>query len=116
LDVELVVDNSLFPHFPIEVRLQIIRIIQEALTNVGKHAQARRVELVFRQDGEWLQLSIEDDGCGFDPLRLKQEDRDRFGLAIMHERVASVGGTLVIDSAPGKGTRLQLRVPLQTGE
>lgn len=114
LDVDLVFDTLAFPHLSVEVRLQLIRIIQEALSNIHKHADASRVQLAF-QHNDGLSLSIEDDGCGFDPIRA-QVDKDRYGLSIMSERAVSAGGSLSIDSAPGQGTRLLLWLPLPQGE
>jgi len=114
LDVELVVDAGSSPHFPVDVRLQIIRIVQESLSNVCQHAGASRVGLFFRQDGEGVQLCVEDNGRGFDVTGVEGGERHRFGLSIMRERAASVGGELEIDSRPGQGTRVVLRLPLQS--
>ena len=116
LSVELLIDSSEFPQLPTEVRLQLIRIIQEALTNVHKHAGAGRVRLAFSQDRDGIALRIEDDGRGFDPAGVEREGGRHFGLAIMRERASHVGGRLTIDSAPGAGTRLVLRLPAQNGE
>jgi len=87
-----------------EAEVQLMRVIQEALTNVRKHASARSACVrVDQQDG--LRITIEDDGKGFDPGAL-DNDRDRFGLFTMRERVERVGGRLEIDSAVGRGTRV----------
>jgi signal transduction histidine kinase len=112
LDVQLFVDDQPFPQLPVDVRLQIIRIIQEALSNAGQHSGTTQACIRSRRDGAWLQVSVEDRGRGFDPAAGEGEDRHRFGLLTMRERAASVGGTLEIDSQPGRGTRVVLRLPL----
>ena len=116
LDARLVVDNESLPRFPTDVRVQVIRIIQEALTNVRKHARASNAWVRFEQDGDWARISVEDDGQGFDPAQVTGEGRRYFGLQIMRERAESVGGDLELNSRPGKGTRVVIRVPLTPGE
>ncbi len=88
----------------------LFRILQEALTNVMRHAQAHTVELQLSVEGDELCLRIEDDGVGFDPGATRQGVS--FGLVGMRERVLMFGGTLQIDSQPGEGTTLWVRVPL----
>jgi two-component system nitrate/nitrite sensor histidine kinase NarX len=91
--------------------VQIIRVIQEALTNVRKHAVASRaVVRVSCEDGA-VSFEIEDDGRGFDLPRILLDRDSRFGLQTMRERMELIGGTLTVDSAPGRGTRLVARVP-----
>ena len=93
------------------VELQLVRIAQEALSNVRKHARARRAELHLQQQSDGILLEIIDDGTGFDPVRTRGGQFPRFGLATMRERAESVGATLVLDTAPGRGTRVLVRVP-----
>ena len=112
VDARLVVDDESLAEFPADVGLQIIRIIQEALTNVRKHAGASKAWVRFEQHGDRVRISVEDDGRGFDPAQVAGEGRRYFGLQIMRERAESVGGDLELDSRPGKGTRLVIRVPL----
>ncbi|WP_448628974.1 PAS domain-containing sensor histidine kinase [Pseudomonas nicosulfuronedens] len=90
----------------------LFRILQEALTNVMRHAQAHTVELQLSVEGRELCLRIADDGVGFDPLATRQGVS--FGLVGMRERVLMFGGTLQIDSQPGEGTTLWIRVPLRS--
>jgi len=93
------------------VELQLVRIIQEALANVRKHAQAKSVRVeVTRVDGA-LHATIADDGAGFDPAVKGRTDFPRFGLSTMRERADSVGGSLTIDTAPGKGTTVRFVLP-----
>lgn len=96
-------------------QVQLLRIIQEALANIRKHARAQRVEIDFSHRGGWLQVSATDDGQGFDPTQATQEG-GRFGLQTMRERAESVGGTFAIQSRPGAGTRVIVRLPLPSKE
>jgi signal transduction histidine kinase len=97
---------------PSPVEIALYRIVQEALTNVTKHAQASHVSIRVRREGRMLCCSIQDDGTGFD-VRAVQSGRVRRGLGLigMQERMNAIGGTLSIDSAPGRGTKLLIRVP-----
>jgi len=91
--------------------VQIIRIVQEALTNVKKHAPGARAWLSLKTNHRQVHATIEDDGPGFDPASIGHNGR--FGLRTMKERAESVGGTFVIESSPGAGTRLQVTVPME---
>jgi PAS domain S-box-containing protein len=93
-----------------EVESTAYRLVQEALTNVLKHAQAVTVSLVLERHEDWLQIIVEDDGRGFDPDAVAIHRH--LGLAGMRERLALVGGTLTIDSTIGTGTTLYFRIPL----
>jgi signal transduction histidine kinase len=98
---------------PGAVEIALYRVIQEALTNATKHAKASRVSIQVRRIGRALCCSIQDDGRGFD-VRAVQSDRGRRGLGLigMQERMNAIGGTILIDSAPGRGTKLLIRVPI----
>lgn len=87
---------------------QLLRIVQEAMTNVRKHARASHVMLRLAYEGESLITTVEDNGCGFDPGIRR---RDHFGLQTMRERAESVGGQFRVETAPGKGTRVIISVP-----
>lgn len=89
------------------IEIGLCRIVQEALNNVAKHARAKHVTItVSAQEGK-LGLVVSDDGTGFDPeVVLSRPDSGRWGLITMRERAQASGGTLTIDSAPGKGTRI----------
>jgi two-component system sensor histidine kinase DegS len=100
---------------PALVAFQLLRIVQEALANVRKHAGAHNAWITFdKQAGDRLQLTIRDDGQGFDPHAPADPTRKSFGLLSMRERVESLGGVLEIDSRPGAGTRVVVAVPLKT--
>ena len=91
-------------------RLQILRIIQEALSNIQKHANAKSIQINFSQTPRSLLITIKDDGDGFDSL---DNDKDgHFGLKIMKERAEEAGGYLDIRSEIGKGTTIQVTLPV----
>ncbi|MCE4537474.1 sensor histidine kinase [Pelomonas sp. P7] len=89
--------------------LHVLRLMQEALNNVLKHAGASRVRLVTRHHGSYVEIRVEDDGAGFD-LQTIQHGR---GLKSQIKRAQRLGGKLRIDSSPGMGTRLSLRLPVE---
>ncbi len=101
---------------PIETAL--FRVVQEALTNVLKHAEAAGVTVILECRGEHLQLIIEDDGRGFDceAAVVRSVAERRLGLAGMKERVDAIGGTFLAESTPGRGTSLFIRIPLKSRE
>jgi signal transduction histidine kinase len=88
---------------------QFVRIVQEAMTNVRKHAQASTVELRLRTQGQNLEVTIADDGVGMGEQEAAQS---HFGLQTMRERAESIGGSLSIASVPGSGTTVYLVLPL----
>lgn len=91
----------------------LYRIAQEALNNVVRHAQARRVEIRLQSHGRGVNCVIEDDGIGFDVAAVQGRTGERgLGLTGMQERLASVDGTLQIRSTPGRGTELLISIPL----
>jgi len=90
--------------------LQMMRIIQEALSNIRKHARARTVQVEFLDSRSQLQLVICDDGLGFDPDVLKSR-AGGFGLQAMRERAEEIGGSFLVRSRPGHGTRVVVQMP-----
>jgi signal transduction histidine kinase len=94
-------------------RVQLLRIVQEALTNARKHAAASRVTVSLGLEGGQASLCIADDGRGFHLSRLLSPDFSRFGLRTMRERAQAVGGVFRIESLPGQGTRIQVHLPLR---
>jgi signal transduction histidine kinase len=93
-----------------EVEVALYRVLQEALTNVARHAAATRVEALLATDGGDLVLVVQDDGKGFDAAARPMNGGA--GLAGMKERVVGAGGRLIVTSAPGRGVRLEARLPL----
>jgi signal transduction histidine kinase len=101
---------------PAEVEILVYRVVQEALNNVLKHAQANSVSVVLERSGAMLRVIIEDDGLGFDPDRPPDADAPpALGLLGMQERLDLVCGRMTIESAPGAGTTLFIDVPLAPG-
>lgn len=92
-----------------EAVLHLYRCVQEAANNAIRHAYARSLRVALRAEADALVLEVEDDGRGFDPTRTDAGH----GLAGLRARAARLGGAFTIDSAPGVGTRLQWRLPLQ---
>jgi PAS domain S-box-containing protein len=98
---------------PVQLKITLYRILQEATNNIVKHAGANRVRISLDRIGEALHLLIEDNGCGFDPDSIPYvEGKARgLGLVSMKERAALSGGTCRIVSAPGQGTRIEVLWP-----
>jgi signal transduction histidine kinase len=96
------------------VEIELLRICQEALTNIRRHSRAHNVSVKLRPVNHHLELSIADDGCGFDAIAYQCDGRPTkgHGLAVMKERADSIGGRLSVSSLPGKGTEVQVKVPL----
>ena len=111
LDADLFISEDLV--LRPSVRLQLVRIVQEALANVRKHAHATRASVDIRRVDGTLQVTIKDDGSGFDPAAKPRTELPRFGLSTMRERAHSIGGTLEVDSAPGQGTTVRFEVRSQ---
>jgi two-component system nitrate/nitrite sensor histidine kinase NarX len=108
IEVEMAADSDGAP-FPREHQLQLLFIVQEALSNVRKHAGAGRVWLRLT-DGEDFALSIRDDGHGFDPQALDKLGGAHVGITIMRERAQRIGARLDVQSAPGAGTEVLLHL------
>lgn len=98
-----------------QVETILYRLAQEALNNAARHSHAARVSITLKFSGDDVSLEIQDDGVGFSPEAVikTQAPRRAWGLLGMQERVMLVGGTLDIQSAPGKGTRLHAHIPLK---
>jgi signal transduction histidine kinase len=104
------------PRLPPEVETNLYRILQEALQNVHKHAGAAHVSVVLERRDGLAVLVVEDDGCGYDPGEEVAADSNKgMGVVNMRERAALVGGELEIESAPGAGATIFVRVPLAAG-
>jgi len=109
--------KPLTARLPANTELALYRILQKALENVEKHARARHVTVHLTKQGDIVQLTIKDDGIGFDldqpPARRKE--KSDFGLLRMRERATYVGGALIVKSAPRAGTEIVARIPLPPG-
>ena len=103
--------------FPEDSRIVIYRVLQEALTNIGKHAEAKTTSVVVKKSVGRVTFSLQDDGKGFriPPSFSKDSPSEGLGLAIMEERVRMLGGILEIQTSEGKGTRTTFSIPSQEG-
>ena len=109
--VELEVADGRPIHLSPASEVQLIRIIQEALANVRKHAGASHAWVRLHREDPWVQATIEDDGRGFESATVTSSDRLHFGLQTMRERAEGLGGKLEIDTALGRGTRIVATLP-----
>jgi signal transduction histidine kinase len=106
LDVQVILPEQPLPLAP-AVATQVFRIVQEALTNVARHAQATRVELEAGADAQAFWLRLRDDGCG---IGAKPARHGSMGLFSMAERARDIGAALDVHGGPGGGTELTLRL------
>ena len=95
---------------PTGVETTCYRVLQEAMTNISRHAKAENVRVRLEQTSNTIELEIQDDGGGFDPQ--KETSSTGVGLTGIRERVDLMDGTSTIESEPGKGTRLLITLPL----
>jgi signal transduction histidine kinase len=100
---------GLAERLPPDMEASVHRIVQEALTNVVRHAQATRVDVLLERRGDKLVVLVEDNGVGFDPATVYESGR--LGVFGMRERTEMLGGTLTVESSPGAGTTLLLEIP-----
>ncbi|HEU4324103.1 MAG TPA: chemotaxis protein CheB [Roseiflexaceae bacterium] len=112
--IDLHTDGLDGARLPLAVESTLYRIVQEALTNVLKHAQATNVSLIIERGPQAVRLIVEDNGRGFDiaAARVETPATQRLGLIGMDERITQLGGTLTIESAAGSGTTLFVTLPL----
>jgi two-component system sensor histidine kinase UhpB len=110
--------GGLAERLPQETETALYRIVQEALTNVAKHAQANRVSIHLECGVSSVTAMIRDDGKGFDTEGIVgfRPSRQGMGLLGIRERAASLGGSLSIEARPGKGTQLTIEIPVREGE
>jgi PAS domain S-box-containing protein len=99
-----------------ETKLQILRIVQEALSNIRKHAKATQVSVSLNCEEDAFSLEIVDNGCGFELDTVEDADFPRFGLSSMRERAASIGGKFRLDTSPGMGTTVSVLRPIGENE
>jgi signal transduction histidine kinase len=90
----------------------LFQVVRELLMNVAKHAKANRATVALSTDTEQFQITVADDGKGFEPIEIQQRKERGFGLFNIRERLSLCGGVIAIDSGIGKGTRIEIRFPL----
>ncbi|MCX6132793.1 MAG: PAS domain S-box protein [Ignavibacteriales bacterium] len=111
--IPLQVDSSkLTRRLPPNVELALFRVVQEALNNIEKHSQAKSVNIRLALGNSAALAVIIDDGKGFNPVTLNRQKQRGLGLISMKERASLLGGSMTIDSASGKGTKVEARIPL----
>jgi len=96
---------------PTALEDNLLRICEEAIANAVKHAHPTRIEVALEFKFAEVQLRVRDDGCGFDPAHREVAKSGHFGLLGIRERVEAFSGMLAIDSTPGRGTKLLVRIP-----
>lgn len=104
------IKTSYTGRLPSAVETALYRVVQEALTNAAKHARATNVAIEIRRVKKAISCAIEDDGVGFDTYAVGRDPTRGLGLVGMQERLNAIGGTISIDSSPGRGTKLEIRV------
>src|SRR5437899_2263672 len=110
------IEATVSGRLPSPVETALYRTVQEGLTNAVKHAKARNGWIRAGKERLTLCCSIRDDGAGFDSQHVQREaGRKGLGLIAMQERMSAIGGTLRVESCPGRGTELSVRVPLEVG-
>ena len=115
IDIELDLENveATPSAVPLERRTQVLQIAREALSNAARHSRATQVRLALRSEDRWLALRVEDNGIGFDADRAFGSGH--LGLANLRGRALAMGGSLRIDSRPGDGTAIIVRLPVDEG-
>ena len=118
LPVDFHIAGMEFGRLPPDLETALYRVTQEALTNILRHANAKRVSVLLERRKDLISLIVEDDGAGFDAASNIQAARSRgkLGLLGMQERIAMAGGAIEIESAPGAGTTVFARIPLESGK
>ena len=111
IQVDLQVQDKMAPRFSSAEETQLVRIIQEALANIRKHAAATRAVIRFRMRDEHCEVTVQDNGRGFVPEPIRGLGVRGFGLQTMRERAEGLGGSLEIESHPGEGTKVTVRLP-----
>ncbi|MEV1115693.1 sensor histidine kinase [Actinosynnema sp. NPDC049800] len=104
------VEGEPYP-LPVPVEVALLRVAQGALANVREHADATTAVLTLTYLGDAVTLDVRDDGRGFDPAAVRPEPGRGYGLDAIRDRVAELGGTMTVESAPGEGTALAVSVP-----
>jgi two-component system, NarL family, sensor histidine kinase DegS len=116
ISVELIVLGGEGRRLPGPLEVAVFRIVQEALNNIFKHSRARRAVIRLEILPRRINIGISDDGCGFETqaiMAMGEADRDNYGLLGMRERVELLSGQIIIDSKPGKGTEIQVNIPVK---
>jgi PAS domain S-box-containing protein len=114
IPAELHAEGLSYEQLPVEIEINLYRIVQEALNNAAKHSSAERVEVLIETRDNTLILIIEDNGKGFDESQITLRRDKGLGILGMKERALLIGGTLEIETGEGKGTTIFVRVPIES--
>ena len=114
VELDLSVDPEVTARLPMTHRVQLLQMTREGLSNATRHARATRIRLALRDQGQFLELEVEDDGIGFDAA--DDPPAGHLGLANLRQRTAALGGMMTIESHPGRGTNLRIRIPITPEE
>jgi len=104
-------EESLDKEFNSAVMANVQNIIREAMNNIRKHAQANEVRIAIMMKADFMVISVADNGKGFEEIKNDYNTKNKFGLDIMKERAALVGGSISIESVPNKGSRIMIYIP-----
>jgi signal transduction histidine kinase len=116
IKTELIIGDHIIPSLSPQIELQAIRIVQEALSNVRKHAKATHATVAITAGDSDINILVEDDGTGFDVEKAEKTDSTKFGLRNMKERADSINSYLSVESKPENGTRVTLRIPIKSSQ
>ncbi len=113
-----VTETGTVRRLPSTLETALFRTVQEAISNIARHAGARHVRIAFNFGEEQIEIEVEDDGIGFDMAQVSasRDPRCGLGLVSMYERLSAVDGEFYLTSAPAQGTLIRLRVPIQGGQ
>lgn len=107
---------QVLPRLPEELKVALFRVVQEGMTNIARHAETKVARVRLVPDDHCVTLVMADEGRGFNPQSLLQATQPGVGLVGMQERIRELGGELRVESAPGKGTKLIVNLPLPARE
>jgi signal transduction histidine kinase len=99
---------------PLSAQTAIYRVVQEALTNIGKHAKPKHVSLEIKREEQGISFTIEDDGIGFERNKIARQQKT-LGLLAMEERVNILGGSFALRSREDRGTKISFSIPIPGG-
>jgi signal transduction histidine kinase len=114
IHVALQIEGDIRDRLPTDLELALYRVAQEALNNIARHSRAQYAQVILKREAREVTLEIQDDGIGFNTALMQREGSYGSGLAGMRERLALIGGEVMIESHVGHGTRIVARAPLGT--
>lgn len=115
IDIKIIYDNEecKFSSLDQEIETTVYRIVQEAITNAIRHARPKNIDVILRSDDQFVEVTIKDDGVGFELEEVQDNWENGLGIPGMMERVSLLKGELSINTAPGQGTLIKIKLPLK---